>query len=112
MMIPRTGTIYAVLAAVMLLSQVGIAQHNSIYFTDHDHHGHNHHDHEKNQEQTKEDCPACLITKSLSLALVVQQTDLFITVTFDHDVLRDYDQILTTYDYSLYAPRAPPTVLI
>ncbi len=107
----------AVLLAIMLFAQIGIAQHSTIHFTDHGHyeqsHGtHDHHDHRENNKNASESCQICVITKSLSLGLIVKNTELKSRALSKHTHVEKHNDIISRSLYKAYNSRAPPTLLV
>ena len=106
----------AIFVAIMLLAQVGIAQHNVVHFTDHGHYEHNHDEHNGDENERKktasESCQICLLTKSLSFGLIANHTDLPVSALSSHAALKSHDRILINHQHALYNPRAPPAFLI
>jgi len=103
----------AILVAIMLLAQFGIAQHNAVHFTDHGHYEHNHDDNENDQKKNvSEACQICLLTKSLSFGLIAHQADLPVPVLSGHAAPKSHNKIVANHQDALYNPRAPPAVLI
>ena len=101
-----------ILMVVMLLAQIGVAQHSSVHFTDHGHYGHNHDDHEKHDQNATENCQICLITKSLSFGLASDTTSITLPFIFGEELQKGGDLVFTAHHALLYNPRAPPSPLI
>lgn len=99
--------------AILLLAQIGIAQHNVVHFTDHAHyengHDHDHGDHKKN---TSEPCQICLLVKSLSLGLTSYHAGLSVPVFWEHNTLKSLEQFMVKHQSTRYNPRAPPSLFI
>ncbi len=112
-MFKMTKNMAATFVAIMLLAQIGIAQHNVVHFTDHGHYEHSHDDNDGDHKKSaSEACQICLLTKSLSLGLAPDYVDLTISVLSAHAALKSHDQIITNHQYAFYTPRAPPIFLI
>ena len=106
-----TKYMVAIFAAIMLLAQIGIAQHNAVHFTDHGHYEQNGNDSDQKQN-VSETCQICLLTKSLSFGLIAHHVELPTPVLSSYVALKSHDQIVTSYRRTLYNPRAPPSFLI
>lgn len=109
------GSILGVLALVMLLAQVGVAQHASVHFTDHGHYEHSHdgHDHgDENNKTAQENCSICLLTKALGFGIVPEQALVYASLSSDHGLFQGYDLFVSNQQLQPYNPRAPPTFLI
>ena len=106
-----TKNVAAIFVAIMLLAQIGIAQHNIVHFTDHGYyeHGRDDDNHKKNASET---CQICLLTKSLSLGLVVYHADLVVPVLSGHVALKNYDNVVNNNQYALYNSRASPALFV
>lgn len=102
----------AILMAIMLLAQIGIAQHAVVHFTDHGHYDHSQGDHGDHKKNASEDCQICVLTKSLSLGLASEKADLAVHVVAGHAFKKSHDHIVNNHRYALYKPRAPPVFLI
>ena len=108
----------ALFVAVMLLAQIGIAQHYTVHFTDHglyEHHYDDHAEDDTNSDHKKnasEACQICLLTKSLSLGIVPSDVYLSARVISTHTFAKTHDQRNTPAKYASYNPRAPPAFLI
>lgn len=116
-MFKMTKNIAAIFAAIMLLAQIGIAQHNVGHFTDHGHyeHGLEEHDHEDKKDHKKgvsEACQLCLLTKSLSSGLLSYHADLSVPSFSGHDVFKSRDHVVSNLQTTPYIPRGPPALLI
>ena len=116
-MFKMTKNMAAIFVAIMLLAQIGIAQHNSVHFTDHGHYeyvhdDHNHDNHQDHKKNARETCQICLLAKSLSSGLVATHAEIPAPVLSVHRALKSRDQIAHNYQYGFYNPRAPPVFLI
>lgn len=120
-----TNYMAAIFMAIMLLAQIGTAQHSVVHFEDHahyeypqDHEGHSghadHDDHEGDRQENRasQDCQICLIVKSMSLALNDQNEVLHIFSIYDHSFFTTDDLIISDNQHRLYHARAPPAFLI
>lgn len=96
-----------IVLAFLVLSQVGIAQHNTVHFTDHAHQQDEH-----NNKQSRETCQICLSAKSFSLGLKTDFIALTVLFTGHYSVQVSSDIALSNEAISLYNPRAPPAFLI
>lgn len=108
-----TKSIAAIFVAIMLLAQIGVAQHNAVHFTDHSHYEHNHDDHnDEHEKNASENCQICLLTKSLSFALFSDSDSFVISAFLGGDSFCHDDQVITADHCRSYNPRAPPVFLI
>lgn len=117
-----TRRIAATLVAIMLLAQIGIAQHNLVHFVEHTHdthvqkaHSHTspaHQDQKNHKKNVSEACQTCLMIKSLNMALVTNAVNIAVpTFLRTSDTSRDI-QITDKTQIGFYNPRAPPFFLI
>ena len=127
-MLKMTKHMTVILVAIMLLAQIGVAQHYVVHFTDHGHyeysyneqghddHGHdnthNDNDHEDHRNNSNENCQTCLIAKSLAFSLTGEQNNLSETVASGHSFLQGRNQVISRHQKTLYSPRAPPAFLL
>jgi hypothetical protein len=113
-MIKMTKHIAATLLAVMLLAQVGVAQHRSVHFTDHSHYEHHQNkDYDSNHnKQSEEICQICLSSQILSMGLIDFQIYLPEPVAFWDDLPQSEAYVLKKTPDAPYNPRAPPIFLI
>lgn len=112
-MFKMTKNMAAILVAIMLLAQIGIAQHNVVHFTDHGHYEHSHDDqNDDHQKNVSETCQICLLAKSLSFGLLPYSPALNAPVLSSYTVLNSHDQVVAVYKRALYNPRAPPVLLV
>lgn len=118
----------AIIVALMLLTQLGIAQHSTVHFLDHvhyakitdkgvdshaHHHADEHHDDDgQSGSLTEEFCDLCLIVKSLSVAISWVQTDLNWAFGAYSFFDADDSAVIRSEVYYAYNSRAPPTFLI
>lgn len=107
----------AAFMAIMLLAQIGIAQHATVHFNDHGHYEHQHDgfgdsDHQDHKRSATENCEICVITKSLAFGLISDQQTVFTPYIYVHDHVSNHDQIINTFQHASYNPRAPPAILI
>lgn len=108
-----TKNMAAIFVAIMLLAQIGIAQHNTVHFKDHGHYEHNQKDHgDHHKKNASESCQICLLAKSLSSGLVATHAEIPAPVLSVHRTLKSRDQIAHNHQYGFYNPRAPPVFLI
>lgn len=108
-----TKNMAAIFVAIMLLAQIGIAQHNTVHFTDHGHYEHSHDDHDDDHKKNvSKDCQICLLTKSLAFGLIVPSVDLPAPVLSGYAAVKNPNQIIIRHERTLYNPRAPPAFLI
>ncbi len=103
----------AIFVLIMLLAQIGIAQHNVVHFKGHGHSEHHHDDHnDDHKKNVSETCQTCLLVKSLSFGLVTYHPDLptpeFVGCAF----LNNDNRAPTSNQHALYHARAPPGFLI
>ena len=108
-------SIYALLA--LLFGHVTLAQHSaahiehgfvqeiSVSYSDHDEHQHDH-------EDTKHECPECLLTKSLQTAFYNESATLFFASHADSLPAQQYSLVISAKLFNSNSPRAPPYILI
>jgi hypothetical protein len=113
-MLKMTRNFSAILIAILLLAQIGIAQHSTIHFSDHTHYEHaNHNDeHDEHDNELSKECQTCLIIKSLSISLDSNQAMLTNIARVDLHFLKIPTQPLKNITLHSYNPRAPPVFLI
>ena len=110
---------------IMLLAQLGVAQHSAVHFTEHSHsigiqsnhdnhhdHGDHHNDHDNNEEHANLECEICAITQSLSLALINKHSFSTQLVAISYSLPKTDSYIAGIKHEELYSPRAPPLLLI
>ena len=125
-MIQRAQCYIATLVmAIMLLVQLGVAQHSAVHFAEHfdstsiesnhsDHHDHgdHHNDRDNNEEHTSLECDICLMAQSLSLAFINKHSFLTRLVVANHAPPKTDSYIARVKHGEFYSPRAPPLLLI
>ena len=109
----------ATFVVIMLLAQIGMAQHHVVHVTDHsnyehyEHYEHGDDDHDGDHHKAaRENCQICLLTKSLSLGLAAHHVALAVPVLSGHSVLGSDDHMVINHQYALYNSRAPPVLFI
>jgi hypothetical protein len=119
-----TKSIATVFVTIMLMAQIGVAQHNTVHFSDHGHYqqahlehdnGHDEYDDHHNDDQKKsasDACQICLLAKSLSFACVSADGYVLPPVMAGHRTYKRHDQITLITKVARYNPRAPPSLLI
>jgi len=101
----------------MMVGQIVIAQHHSAHvsssFSEDCHVEHDaHHDEKDGPRHSKNECPECLLSQTLNIALYNTTTTLFLNI--EPHSLAGYEQssIVVGSYYNPNAPRAPPIALI
>jgi len=108
-----TNGMAAAFVAIMLLTQIGIAQHNVVHFTDHAHYEHHHEDDQDNHERNaSEACQTCLLIKLLSSSLISNPSLSPVHTNHVDNITNHHDHVITHTKQKLYNPRAPPSFLI
>jgi len=123
-MFTTTKHIAATLMAIMLLTQIGLAQHSAVHFTDYGHYeqgySHNHihtqDDHEdhdsEHQKNTSESCQICLLSKSIAFSLTTNQADFLKLSLSRYQAVHYAKAFILKRQQVKYNPRAPPVFLI
>ena len=107
--------IAAFLVSIMLLTQIGIAQHNVIHLADHVSYNsaHDHHDHDHdNQTHSQNLCEICLVSQSFSFGLVSDYRSVLFGVVTKEIFVPHSERVATKTKNLTYNPRAPPHFLI
>ncbi len=110
------STILSFVLLVMMMAQVGLAQHATVHFTDHSHIDYHHNDgNDGDQDQhknTDEACQICLSAKAFSHGLLGDQDSALIAIAYTQTIAVQAGQHYRQIKRGLYNPRAPPTFLI
>ena len=112
-MFKMTKNMAAVFIAIMMLAQLGLAQHSAVHFNAHGHYEQTQDNDDSDQnKRVGENCKICLLTKSLSVGLTASQAELPVP---SGQVQADFAYNNSTIAQSRaasYNPRAPPAFLI
>jgi hypothetical protein len=101
------------LITLLLLAQIGVAQHSAVHSDHHDcghaEHHHGEHDHDA-PEKAQDKCDVCLSIQSMAFGLITDKSEVEIPYLISQNSSLMLDITYASKDHTPYLSRAPPAI--